>query len=154
MWAFDLEAQRLVRIARGRCGTPSVSGTTLAYRDADGTHCLDLQSGKELRLVPGNASGPPMVSAERVLWIDEAADGAGYDLWVCDVAGGEKRILTSLRDIDPSVGTPVSGAWFVYVGVPDDAGVVPVTAVDLSSGEHSRVASQKGLLVGVAVTAE
>ena len=154
VWAYDLEARRLVRIARGRCGTPSVGGTTLAYRDAAGTHCMDLRSGKELHLIPGNASGPPMVSDGRVVWIDEAADGVGYDLWVCEIATGDKRRLTTLPDIDPSAGTAFNGAWLAYVGVPEDGGAQPITAVALTNGKHSPVASQNGLLSGVAVTSD
>ena len=158
VWAYDLEAQRLVRIARGRCGTPSVGDTTLAYRDAKGIHCIDLQSGEELRLIPlrpgEKPPGPPLVSGGSVLWTAAAADDQGYDLWVCDLATGDKRRLTTLADIDPSVGTVADGDWLVYVGVPEDDGAQPITAVALTNGELFPVASQSGLLTGVAVTAD
>lgn len=158
VWAYDLEARRLVRIARGRCTAPSIADRILAYRDVAGIHCVDPASGDELRLIQlgrnSNVVGPPLMSDSRVLWTAASKNGTVYELWGCDVSRGQQRSLVTIRDMDPSMGLAVNGDSLVYIGVPDDEGAVPVNMVDLGSGRASVVARQPGLLTGPAVVTE
>ena len=158
VWAYDLDARRLVRIDRGRCTTPSIAAGILAYRDAAGIHCVDPASGDELRLIrlgkDSGVVGALLMSAGEVLWTTASENGTVFDLWSCDLATGEQRRLLTLSDIDLSMGLAVSGHSLVYIGVPDDRGSVPLCIVDLRSAHTQVLARQSGLLTGSALIAE
>jgi beta propeller repeat protein len=158
VWAYDLDARRLVRIARGQCTAPSIADGVLAYRDAAGIHCVDTVSRKELRFVRlgrhSDVVGSPLTSTGQVLWMTASENGTVFDLWTCGVDTGRQRLLTTLSDMDASMGLAVSGHMLVYLGVPDAHGVVTVKTVDLRSARVQVLARQAGLLTGPAIFVE
>jgi len=158
VWAYDLDARQLVRIARGRCTAPAIAAGIIAYRDAVGIHCVDPASGDELRLVrlgkDSGVVGDPLMSEGQVLWATASENGTVFDLWSCALATGEQRRLLTFDDMDPSMGLAVSGHSLVYVGTPDAGGSVPVCLVDLRSAHTEILARQSGHLTGPALIAE